>query len=164
MGARSLERMNQPRGIIELQAGFSSHQCAKHPIVWFRVPPNTDVSKRLASWKSLSFNRDTSNEPLVLASKAKNLPMLLYGITTSPRPRKALESPRRFGAWTGAEVSLVALCCFLSRGGSLVGSGRWHVLGRVPSWHEADIRGLGPISILDDRADPARTITSGVDH
>jgi hypothetical protein len=35
------------------------------------VPPNTEVSKRLASWKSLYFNGDTSNEPLVLASKAK---------------------------------------------------------------------------------------------
>jgi hypothetical protein len=116
MGARSLERMNQPRGIVELQAGFSSHQCAKHPIVWSRVPPNTEVSKRLASWKSLTFNGDTSNEPLVLASKAKNFPLLLCGITTSPRPRKALDRLDKALRW-------VALCCFFPLGGSLVESG-----------------------------------------
>jgi hypothetical protein len=87
MEARSLERMNQPRGIIELQAGFSSHQCAKHPIVWSRVPPNTDVSKRLASWKSLSFNGDTSNEPLMLAPKQRIFPSAVrhYNFAETPK-------------------------------------------------------------------------------
>jgi hypothetical protein len=92
----------------------------------------------------------------------KEFPMLLYGITTSPRPRKAQKGIGKLfvDSVPGQGLRCLLLPLAVSCHAEVLWSGRAYglCLAESPLGTSPTCRGLGPISILDDRADSRREV------